>query len=334
MLATLVVLEHSYFLVENTTANDPLSILSCGQMNFGQFAVYLFFALSGFLVTNSLCESSSTASFIAKRIARIVPGFLVASAVGWLIVGPLTADHFDSYFSSQNWRGLIIQALVLKQTNVAGVLEGNPVRLTHGTLWTIQYEFDCYILLALFGALGFLRRAARPKFYLALGAVIALSMATGLPSVSYGVLGLLISSPERWPDLFAFFFLGSAFFLFRDRIPKSAFLCASGLAAIMLSFISGVGAYFALLFCGVYALLYVALSFPGDIVIRNRRVDLSYGVYLYGWPIQQLLLYYSGMRLSPVALFLTAVAFSYPAAWASWTFIERPCLRLAHRRSL
>lgn len=60
VLATLVVLEHSYFLVEDTTAKDPLSILSCGQMNFGQFAVYLFFALSGFLVTNSLCESSST----------------------------------------------------------------------------------------------------------------------------------------------------------------------------------------------------------------------------------------------------------------------------------
>ncbi len=148
-----------------------------------------------------------------------------------MIVGPLTAGHFDSYFSSQNWRGLIIQVLALKQTNVAGVLEGNPVRLVHGTLWTIQYEFDCYILLAFFGALGLLHRAARPKSYLALGAVIALSMAIGLPSVSYGVLGLLISSPERWPDLFAFFFLGSAFFLFRDRIPKSAFLCASGLAA-------------------------------------------------------------------------------------------------------
>src|SRR4051812_31937716 len=82
VLASLVVLEHSYFLIQNTTANDPLSRLSRGQTNFGQFAVFMFFALSGFLVTQSFVTSSGVGNFLAKRVLRVAPGFWVAVAFG------------------------------------------------------------------------------------------------------------------------------------------------------------------------------------------------------------------------------------------------------------
>jgi peptidoglycan/LPS O-acetylase OafA/YrhL len=334
ILAALVVLEHSYFLIENSTEDDPLSMFSRGQMNFGQFAVYMFFAISGFLVTCSLCESPGVGNFIAKRAARIVPGFIVASLVGCLVVGPLAADSVSDYFAAQNWPNIVANILALKQVSAGGAFPNNPVSLVHGTLWTIQYEFDCYLLIALFGALGLFRTSVRPIVFALLAIAVAVAMATGLPAITYGFLSLVISSPDRWADLFAFFFVGSAFFLFREKIPKSIELCAACLAVIVLSFALGAGAYWTLLFCGVYASLYVALSFSGEVVIFGRKVDMSYGVYLYGWPIQQLLLHYSGMSLSPLALFTLAIAVSCPVAWASWTFIERPCLRLVRRRTL
>jgi peptidoglycan/LPS O-acetylase OafA/YrhL len=332
-LATLVVLEHSYFLIDGTADRDPLSILSKGQTNSGQLAVYMFFSLSGFLVTSSLLQSSGSLHYIKKRVARIVPGFLVASAFGCLIVGPLTSIDIGEYFRSQNWRNIIVEALALKQVSVSGILEGNPLQLVHGTLWTIRYEFDCYIVLALLGAAGFLRPNLRLPMFMVLAAVFAVAMTVHLPIVNYGIAALFISSPDRWPDLFAFFFVGSAFFLFREQIPKSAVIFVASVAAIASSFVVG-GAYWAFLFCGTYVVLFVSLSFGAEVKLLGQRVDLSYGVYLYGWPIQQMILfYYAGMKLSPAELFRAALLLSYLTAWISWSTIERPSLRLVRNRS-
>jgi peptidoglycan/LPS O-acetylase OafA/YrhL len=93
----------------------------------------MFFSLSGFLVTRSLIEGRSVSAFIMRRIGRIVPGFLVASAVGCLIVGPLTTGDITNYFRSQNWPLITSNALALKQVGVADMLDGNPVTLVHGT---------------------------------------------------------------------------------------------------------------------------------------------------------------------------------------------------------
>src|SRR5579863_4199484 len=205
VLASLVVLEHSYFLIDNETNRDPISILSGGQANSGQLAVYMFFSLSGFLVTSSLLSSSSILNFLAKRTARVVPGFLVATAIGCLIIGPLTAHDLVQFFREQNWRNIIVGALALKQVGVTGILQGNPVQLVHGTLWSIAYEFNCYIVLALFGILGWMRSPRFVLLYAFITAALAAAMAVGLPRIDYGILGLLISSPDSWPVLFPFF---------------------------------------------------------------------------------------------------------------------------------
>jgi len=329
-LATLVVFEHSYFLIDGTAERDPLSILSGGQTNCGQFAVFMFFVLSGFLVTGSLLESSSTREFIAKRVARIVPGFLVATMLACLILGPLASPSTGQFFRSQNWRNIIIEALALKQVGVTGILESNHLQLIHGTLWTIKYEFDCYLLLALLGALGLMRSSIRILTFAILATASAVAMAVGLPIVDHGIIALVISSPNRWPELFPFFFMGSAFFVFRKHIPKSIGIFVLSLLAIVTS-LAGGAAYWALLFGGTYAVLFAALSFSAQIKLFGRRVDLSYGVYLYGWPIQQMILFYGGMQLLPMELFAVSLFLSCLAAWASWTIVERPSLQLVRK---
>lgn len=335
VLATLVILEHSYFLIDNTAERDPISILSGDQIHSGQLAVYMFFSLSGFLVTSSLLDSSGILNFIAKRVARIAPGFLLSAAFCCLIVAPLTSNDPVQFFHSQNWRIIVLEALALKPVGVGGVLQDNPVHLVQGTFWTIQYEFDCYLILALIGALGLIRSRFLVPTYIALGIVLAATMAVDLPVVDHGALSFLISSPHRWPELFPFFFIGSAFFLFRDFIPKTTTLLAASVTTIAVTFWLG-GVYWSLLFGGTYCILFASLSYAAQVRLFGRRVDLSYGVYLYGWPIEQLLLFYSGVRLLPLELFALAVVLSYVTAWFSWTYVERPSLGLVrnHRRQI
>jgi peptidoglycan/LPS O-acetylase OafA/YrhL len=332
-LASLVVFEHSFFLVDSSVSRDPLHVLSGGQMHFGQFAVFMFFALSGFLVTRSYMNSGSTRSFLEKRVARIVPGFLVASFVGYVVLAPLVANGSPyDFFSSQRWSMTAAKTAALLQTGVEGVLEGNPVTLMHGTLWSIKYEFDCYLLIALVGCVGLLSRRVAGMTCLCILAVLLAGMALAdrIPTINHGFLAFVVSSPSRWPTLFPFFFVGGAFFIFKDRIPLSrmaALFCAAVLATSI--FIGGM--YWAVLICGTYVLLFLGMTLRAEPKVLGRPVDLSYGVYLYGWPIAQVLLFASAQRLGPMTLFILSMCLTLPVAFVSWRYIEWPSLMLAAR---
>jgi peptidoglycan/LPS O-acetylase OafA/YrhL len=332
ILASLVVLEHSFFLIDGRVNRDPLFVVSGGQTNCGELAVNFFFVISGFLVTRSWLTDPNLGRYLARRVARIVPGFVVATAIGLLVVGPLAADSVLQYFSAQHWLAIVAQTLALKQISVTGAFTHNPISLVHGTLWTIQYEFDCYLAIAVLGVIGLLSNWKMATF---VAIAVALSIGTlyrdRLPIIDFGWCALLISSPEHWPDLFPFFFIGSAFYIFRKKIPKTAILLGLSLAALLSSALLG-HFYAACLICGTYAVLFLALSTESSIKIAGHRVDLSYGIYLYGWPIQQLLLYFFFAWMTPVILFLAAMVLTGATAWASWRFIEAPCLLLVRNR--
>src|SRR5581483_6036817 len=102
-----------------------------------------------------------------------------------------------------NWIAIGIQTLALKQASVSGTLGHNPIPLVHGTLWTIQYEFDCYIAIAILGLLGLLSRWRVTTFLaIAFVLVVATTFQDRMPILNFGWLSLLISSPRQWPTLF------------------------------------------------------------------------------------------------------------------------------------
>lgn len=328
-LATMVVFAHCYFLVDGAIDREPLWVLSHGQLQSGQVAVYLFLCISGFLVTRSFLTSRSLRSYLSKRFARIVPGFLTATFLGLVVLAPLLATGtIGEFFSRQNWLAICINALALRQTGVSGVLDPNPVKLVHGTLWTIKYEFDCYILTALIGSLGLLsRRFAIATFAVIVVVLIALNLAVErLPAIDTGIAGLLISSPPRWPELLPFYFAGAAIYVFRKSIPLSGILFMAANGILLISLFTG-GARVAMLLAGSYAIIYLALSANGRISIFGRHTDLSYGVYLYAWPVQQLVVFASRNALSPLALFAISMPISLFVAYCSWRLIEEPALR-------
>ena len=331
-LATLVVFEHSYFLISNRVDGEPLYRLTGGQYNSGAFAVCMFFAISGFLVTRSWIMTQNLPRYLAKRVARIVPGFLVATFAACVLLGPLVATDPAQFLAEQKWLAVGISAVALRQVGVAGVLAGNAVSLVHGTLWTIKYEFDCYLLIALIGSVGLLSPRRAWMIYLPGFAALFAARAgwLRLPVFDHGFAALLISSPDQWPSLFPFFFAGSALYLYREYIAKTAALFAGAVLLLALSSMIG-GLYWALLIGGTYAVVYLALSSSAHLVLFGKRVDLSYGVYLYGWPVAQSFLYFTHQKLSPLPLFALTMVITVVIAYASWCLVERPSLGMLKR---
>lgn len=333
IFATLVVFEHSYYLPFNSYQAEPLHIFSHGQTDFGSLAVNGFFAISGFLITRSCLLTDDALRYFEKRVARIVPGFLLASCLGLLVFGPLGADSVANYFAHVNWRATGVKILSLHQSGSGATLLHNPMKsMIDGTLWTIRYEFDCYILVAILWSLGLLRRG----FVLALLFVLLLAFALqnlgiiALPVVNYGIPAIFISSPDHWPRLFGYFFAGSAFYLWRGAIPKSPALMALSIVVLLAAIRFG-GAEAAMLTAGIYALFYAALSGGKSPRLFGRKVDLSYGIYLFGFPIQQLIIAASHQTIGPEMLFIVSLPLTCCIAYASWTLIENPSLQWVHR---
>jgi peptidoglycan/LPS O-acetylase OafA/YrhL len=195
-------------------------------------------------------------------------------------------------------------------------------------MWTVSYEFRCYLLVMLLGVLGVLRNR---RLYLALTAFLFLFVLrplTFLPSPT--VVALF-----GWPDLslrFAVTFLcGGVFYLFRDRIRyRGALAFVAAIALIPLMYIPRLAGP-AVITIGAYVLFSFAFAFKSRALGRvGSKVDLSYGAYLYAWPIQGLLIWHYP-RISPWVLFLLSTMAAGCCAFVSWTAVEKPLLSLKGR---
>src|SRR5215211_6919243 len=159
--ALCVVISHSFPLSYGATAVQPIFLLSHGQTNLGTVSVYVFFVLSGFLITGSF-ERQPPHRFVLARGLRILPGLAAVLFILTFLVGPiLTAIPLGDYFRSG--RTYYFFAKNLSLTGYVGELPGvfgtNPVpHKVDGSLWTLSYEAKCYLLVFLVGIAGLLTR--------------------------------------------------------------------------------------------------------------------------------------------------------------------------------
>jgi peptidoglycan/LPS O-acetylase OafA/YrhL len=339
-LAGLVLYNHSFQAVHGTEGLfrlEWLNRLTRGQMTAGELAVDAFFIISGFLIAQSRLSSRSFYTFLRKRVLRIYPAFLVVAAVCLLVFGPLAADDCREYLSAwHGWGRYVLRALVLKRIDLEGVLSGVPFpHFINASTWTIRYEFWCYLGVALLGGLGLFRR--RGLVLALFGGCLALYAASrrwpGLfPTADFRFHDLVpVPLTEQWLRFAIFFLAGVTFYLYRDRIARSRQFYLLSVGVLALCAATGRGLALALPIFGTYALFWVAFSERLRLSKFGRRGDLSYGLYLYAYPIQQLLVKYGGPQLN--AYTLTALAFPLACgfAWLSWRYVEEPCLRLKSR---
>ena len=320
-LALAVIVSHAFSITTGSLENEPL-MRSTG-FTLGEHAVNGFFAVSGFLVTMSF-DRRGWRDYVVARALRIVPALVAATLVTALFLGPaLTRLPLAQYLADPAlWRFIALTPTTFKSaTTLPGLFSDNVFPYPMGTVWTLKYEMLCYVGVFAAGLAGLMRQRI-----VALGLVAALFLAIVALDLLHPGVGKATQTSLRLPFLFA---AGGVLYLWSDRLPVSWIIAAALLAATWLT--AGTPLYKAVLLAfESYGVIWLALA-PGlSHPALEPHADLSYGTYLYGWPVQQTL-----AQLFPGAAALSllppAVAISLIVAALSWYFVEKPALSLKAR---
>jgi len=328
--AVAVMFGHSYWIQPVAGRSEPILAFT-GMEYSGSLAVYTFFLISGMLVTASYDRQRSPLRFALLRVARVWPALVVCVLATLLVIYPL-ASQLAWLPASRDAEARFVLANVTLLGGVErvlpGIFAGNAIpEVANGSLWTLPVEVKCYLLVLGLGLLGAVRRPA----LLAVAAAAAALLIIWKAGPSNGpFLRDMMRMPlgyASYPVLF--FILGMALYAGRS------FIRIDGRIAV------GLGvAYFALRATPAGPLaFYVAFAYSilalGALPLLTRfapRHDLSYGIYLWAFPVQQLVaMHYP--QLGNLAALLIAIPVTTCIAAGSWFLIERPTLRAMRGRA-
>jgi peptidoglycan/LPS O-acetylase OafA/YrhL len=302
----------------------------------GEIWVDGFFAISGFLITSSWLGNPRLRDYFVARGLRILPGLWVCLVVTALVIAPI---------------GVAIQGgsaakLLLSRAPIEYILKNSAVWLLqldiggtprgirrpgewNSSLWTLEWEVLCYIAVAGLGIVGLLSR----RWLLPAALALALSWSALLPPWTWTVSEV----PTLWQDgaRFAVMFLaGALVHQFRNVTPARWSLVALSVVIVLAASLLPNYRLIA-----AVPLAY-AITVSGALIHNKRfrlRTDLSYGVYVYAFPIQQLLVICGLGSMNPIAFCAIAAIAILPIAALSWILVEKPAMslksRLIRRRS-
>ena len=286
LFALMVIYGHSFHLTPGANQGDDLIYLYTGYYA-GDLAIKGFFFISGILVTSSLIASRSPLKYLMARVFRIIPALVVVTLILTLVIGPMvsTLPALRYFNTHETWRYLWRTSLLqiwngqsLGYYYLPGVFTTNPFpNFVNAPLWSVNAEFYCYLLL------------------------LAVFLCTGLSKVSSSIMFCLIAVDSILPNKEIFYWIpqsnsdfsllplsfafGSLLAVYQGEIKLHASILVG---LLFVSYLIG-GGNFGHIFG--YAVFFVAiLVFAASAVAMKLRLprDVSYGVYLWGCPIQQL----------------------------------------------
>jgi peptidoglycan/LPS O-acetylase OafA/YrhL len=321
LAATAVIFSHAFLLATGRQDSEPLMVLTGGQTILGVVGVFVFFVISGYLVTQSWEHAPSLPRFALKRALRIYPGLAACILVLTFGLGPVISSlPLRDYLSSYGTYDFLGANLLLHtdHNSLPGVwFTGRELgHILDGPLWSLPVEIAMYVMVAALGA----SRLFRPPVLVGL--------------LALGLLGIAVDA-SNWHDwdftgsvlwLLGFFVMGM---LLQTLAPRGVLDGRIALLALAGLIVSVPLHAFILLFplCGGYLVIYLALHPALPVLPAARFGDLSYGLYIYGWPVEQTVLY-----LRPEATWWELFLIAYPAtavvAFLSWHLVEKRALRL------
>ena len=293
-------------------------------VSLGGVCVLVFFAISGFLVAGSWDHDPNARRFAARRLLRIWPGLLVACLLVALVLGPAVSQlSLQEYYSSSlTWSYLAQLNFWEFQSRLPGVFSGNPIpESANGSLWTIPIEIRCYLALMVVGVLGLMRKTLLlPIAFVAFAVWFFFLFKTGY------------DQPIRMNlQMAVVFFCAAAMYQLRSKwLPHRHLAWLLTWSATLSLWFGGMPEIAYTLGLPVMTVLFGTGSLP---VLRRtgRFGDVSYGLYIYAYPVQQTVVWLSdnklpfGWSLALVTIITTVLA------WLSWTLIEKPALQLKSR---
>ena len=321
IFALLVIFSHAFPLGLGSYATEPLYVLTRGQTQFGNLSVWGFFVISGFFITQSWLRSPSAIKFLKHRIGRIYPGFTVVALLCALIIVPIASDAHT--YTQVSLRHFFFHTLRLNIWEMPPVFMKNAEHSPNGSLWSIPYEFWCYLGVLILGLCHLIRLR-----YLLLAVFVSvigwrLDMDITGWNPTGGILENIFGNAATWATVLPFFLAGMLFDLFGGHALLRAPIAILALLVLITSYFIPHGLIVSLPTCGAYALMQIAYLPALNPLNLGRYGDFSYGVYLYAYPVQQLLVMHAGGRMSPYENFAFAAPISLALGALSWFLIER-----------
>jgi peptidoglycan/LPS O-acetylase OafA/YrhL len=322
LAASFVLFSHSYALV-----GHPEPFADVSGWTFGEIGVVMFFAMSGFLIAKSWNEQPNLAPFSAKRGLRLLPALILAVSVTVFVVGPIfTVLPLSSYFSDPTtWLYLVRCAfLITFFGTLPGVFETNPYPdAVNGSLWTLPVEACCYALAAALGSLGLLRRSG---ILLAFSVLLVLCV-TPLSPISIAPAGGTTGGNLSLVILLgATFVLGNLAYSLRSRLHLSWTIAAVLMVLWIVTWGGGWSRATGVLAIA-FSVLVLAFRTPAWLRRLTAPGDVSYGIYVYAFPVQQSVAAIWG-AIDPLVMMAIAFPVTYVLAFLSWRLVERPALAL------
>lgn len=278
------------------------------------FFVPSFFALSGFLVAGSLFRTNHLPTFLTLRVLRIFPALCCEVVISALIIGAsLTTLPLADYFASPMLHSYFLNIFGDIHYTLPGVFQNNPSPAVNTQLWTIPYELECYIAIA---GLYIVTLHRRPRLFVAV-----LSIMTAIITVRAFMvdLGEFTFKPSGRFAVWAFLW-GVAIYTLREKIPHNKYLFVASIAFSWLLLQSKELTYIAAPAIA-YITIYIGLiDFKKSFVLLAG--DISYGLYLYGFAVQQAVYQLLPNFRSWHENFLISLAISCVFGYVSWTYVE------------
>ena len=315
VLATLVIVSHSWPIAG--VGPDP----TLGGVGLGGWAVAGFFAISGFLITSSRLRTPFL-PFLWRRFLRIFPGLWVCLAVIAFVFAPIAAlveDGPDAVGPRSLAKFLLGNGVLQTVEPIGTTLSNVPYSGTwDGSLWTLFYEASCYLILGSLLAVPLIRRRPGPWLWILFAASLA---------VTFAVYELHWPVPYRlaWLSYLGTYFWAGALLFVHAASIRASVAAVAGLAALTVAAWTSHTEVVAALPLACLA-LWLGVTLPLQRV--GRRNDISYGVYIYAFPIQQLLVLAGAHHLGITAYVTLAICTTIPFAVASWFLIERHAISL------
>jgi peptidoglycan/LPS O-acetylase OafA/YrhL len=309
-----------------------LNLPSPGLMGVGihTFGVLIFFCISGYLITDSWLRDPDLKRFLLRRALRIFPALIAVVLICMLVAGPaLTTLSLWEYFGHGTTRAYLKNIWLRTQYALPGVFASNPYPgAVNGSLWSLPIEFFCYLIVAAAGMLAlWIGRARLIMVFVTaivlIGAAVVQYRGAAMPRIIiYGtdLAQALAVAP--------YFLVAACCRMFRDKI---SFNLALGVALVFVPtvFLAGTSFMTPLLWLTLpYAVIAFCESSVPMLSNAGRWGDMSYGVYLYSFPVQQVLAHFMPMPINVYLYIFLATVLTLPLAFISWHTVEKRALRL------
>lgn len=330
--ASMVLVSHAFVVAG---AREP----RVGHWPLGTLGVEVFFAISGFLVARSWASQPHLRAFAVKRGLRIVPALAVTVVLTAFVLGPLVStEGTGAYLGSaatvtypiDNVAAVVSGGSVHKiSQTLPGVFASNPDTVVNRSLWTLPIEVQAYMAIAVLGLVGLLSRglvAAAAGFF----ALSLIPAVTTLPVIGVP-LDFVRGHDGEAAHLLALFAVAGLMYVHRARIPLRAGVAVAAVVGLAASLGTPLERLVLVVAIPYLALFLALRSWPG-LRRLTRRGDVSYGLYLLAFPVQQTIVFaWRGDPPSPLAVMLIAFPCTYLLAFASWHIVEKRALVLKTR---